>query len=131
MRVAVTILLMMAIAGTVLASEGATQLMRARASGPIPGAIICPDYQRVEAMLAWYEEHAAQQQEESVYGPQQARLLRAPIGLPPLERYGCALQPGGHSVRVDRAKNVVPVVTATLPSGRVVRGVTSPALLEP
>jgi len=58
----------------------------------------------------------------------QSRLIRgqgAPA--PDLKSYGCALVPPGTPMTLD-TRNVVPVVTAKLPNGTTIKGVTFEAM---
>ena len=107
-----------------------TKQVIAKAIPAVPGAVICPDYNTVSLMIWWYRTHWQDNVQDTVTKGQ-SRLIRGePISKPPLARYGCALAPAGTPMTLEGG-NAVPVVTATLPDGSRVRGVTDPGLIAP
>jgi uncharacterized protein len=94
----------------------------------VPGAIICPNHDTVSLMFDLYAARWADTQQD-VLTHGQSRLVRGePSPAPDLKIYGCALLPPGTSMMLERG-NIVPVVTATLPDGTQVRGVTLTAMI--
>jgi len=109
-------------------NEKQTKQVYARAIPTVPGAVICRDHRTVELMIDWYRSHFEDKLQDALTKGQ-SRLIRGePTSKPPLESYGCALAPAGTPLKLEIG-NVVPVVTATLPDGSTVRGVTDPGLI--
>lgn len=102
----------------------------ARAIPAVPGAIICPDYETVEMMIEWYRAHWEDNFEDAITNGQSRLRRGAPTSKPPLAQYGCSLAPAGIPMTLELGPPLppVPVVRATLPDGRKVRGVTDPGL---
>jgi hypothetical protein len=105
-----------------------TAVVIARGFSVVPGAIVCPSYDIVDMMVNLYVAHWTDiQQDRLTHG--QSRLLRGESTPEPTpELYGCALIPPGTQMILERG-NIVPLVSVTLADGRVVRGVTSPAMI--
>lgn len=98
-------------------------------AGVVPGTIICPDYRTVEFMIEWYKTYWADSFQDAITPPGQARLLRgSPTPAPNFKQYGCALLAPGMQMNLERG-NIVPVVTAKLPDGTTIRGVTDPSMI--
>lgn len=96
--------------------------VKARGVGVVPGAIVCPDHQTVSFMFRWYGRYWEDAQQDALtHG--QSRLQREPTAKPDFERYKCALIAPDTPMMLE-VGNVVPVVTAKLPEGRSIRGVT-------
>jgi hypothetical protein len=102
----------------------------ARGVSVVPGAIVCPSHDAVSMMFDMYAAHWEDTMQDAMtHG--QARLIRgqpAPAPAPDMEAYGCALLPNGTPMMLETG-NVVPVVTAKLPNGTIIRGVTLPAMI--
>lgn len=108
-------------------SSAGTRVL-ARGAGVVPGAIICPDMQTWRFVFRQYGQHWTEDyQDTSTRG--QSKLLRGDaVPSPDLEAYGCALVLAG-SPMILEANEIVPIVSALLPDGRSIRGVTIPAML--
>jgi hypothetical protein len=100
----------------------------ARGVSVVPGAIVCPNHDTVSLMFDLYVAHWTDTQQDALTNGQ-SRLLRGrPTPAPDLKLYGCALLPPGTPMMLERG-NIVPVVTATLPDGTMIRGVTLAAMI--
>ena len=110
------------------AKKPKTIAVTARGVSVVPGAIICPNHDTVSLMFDLYVAHWTDTQQDALtHG--QSRLLRGdPTPAPDLKFYGCALLPPGTRMTLERG-NIVPVVTATLPDGTSIRGVTLAAMI--
>jgi hypothetical protein len=108
-------------------SSAGTRVL-ARGAGVVPGAIICPDMQTWRFVFRQYGQHWTEDHQDTVtHG--QSKLLRGDAApSPDLETYGCALVSAGSSMILE-ANEIVPIVSALLPNGRSIRGVTIPAML--
>jgi TPR repeat protein len=105
-----------------------TSVVTARGVSVVPGAIVCPDHATVSLMFDLYVAHWGDMQQDALTNGQ-SRLLRGPPAPEPdLKLYGCGLVPPGASMLLERG-NIVPVVTAKLPDGRTIRGVTLAAMI--
>jgi TPR repeat protein len=105
-----------------------TSVVTARGVSVVPGAIVCPDHATVSLMFDLYVAHWGDVQQDALTNGQ-SRLLRGPPAPEPdLKLYGCGLVPPGASMLLERG-NIVPVVTAKLPDGRTIRGVTLAAMI--
>lgn len=88
----------------------------------MPGAIVCPDHATTSLMFDLYVQYWRDLlQDRLTHG--QSRLLRPTAEKPDPERLGCALIPPGTPMLLELGM-IVPVVTAKLPDGRTIRGVT-------
>jgi hypothetical protein len=99
----------------------------ARGVSVVPGAIVCPSHAAVSRMFDLYVSHWEDVTQNAMTNGQ-SRLIRgqgAPA--PDLKSYGCALVPPGTPMTLD-TRNVVPVVTAKLPNGTTIKGVTFEAM---
>lgn len=105
-----------------------TKQVVAKAIPMVPGAVICPNYRAVNLMIDWYIAHWHDSFQDAVTKGQSQLLRGESTSKPQLTRYGCALAPAGTPMTLEIG-NVVPVVTATLPDGSTVRGVTDPGLI--
>jgi hypothetical protein len=94
----------------------------------VPGAIVCPDFRAVQLVFQLYGTNWEEETQDALtHG--QSRLIRgAPSPKPNLELYGCTLIPPGTPMTTERG-NGIPVVTAPLPDGRTIKGVTLPAMI--
>jgi hypothetical protein len=96
----------------------------ARGVGVVPGAIICPNLGLVESMFSAYSESVADDVQATTSNGQ-SRLVRGePIPKPNLEAFGCALLSNGTAMRFETETWAGPMVSATLPSGKRIRGIT-------
>jgi hypothetical protein len=102
--------------------------MLAKGAGEVPGALICPDYQTAQVMFDWYSAHKMDELEDSVTGGR-SRARRQPFSAPVLRRYGCTLVVPGTPLALERG-NAYPVVSAKLPNGQRVRGITFPSMMQ-
>jgi hypothetical protein len=85
------------------------QQVIARGTGPVPGAIVCPDFRAVQAAFrsfsSWHR--------------------------PPPEYFGCTLVPPGEVLTLEgEDPGGAPMVSALLPNGMPVRGVTLHDMVE-
>lgn len=101
----------------------------ARGSGVVPGAIVCPNFELVNMMFRDYSDYW-QQAQQDILTHGQYRLLHGEPIKPNFEIFDCALLAPGTSMTVEAGSNVVPVVTATLPDGSTIKGVTMPTMVE-
>ncbi|MGC9953638.1 MAG: tetratricopeptide repeat protein [Rhizomicrobium sp.] len=100
----------------------------ARGVSVVPGAIVCPDHDTVRLIFDMYVAHWTDAQQDAMTNGQ-SRLLRGkPSPAPDLKLYGCALLPSGTHMMLERG-NIVPIVTAKLPDGTTIRGVTLEAMI--
>jgi hypothetical protein len=102
----------------------------ARGVSVVPGAIVCPSHDAVSLMFDLYVSHWEDAAQDAMTN-HQSRLVRGqPTPVPNLKAHGCALLPPGTPMTLD-SRSVVPVVTAKLPNGTTVKGVTLPAMIAP
>jgi hypothetical protein len=94
----------------------------------VPGAIICGDMETVQGVLQWYLDRWSDAVQDAMTNGQ-ARLLRESTVSPDpyLKSLGCTLVPEGTRMNTT-AGYFAPIVTATMPNGKVVRGVTLPSM---
>jgi hypothetical protein len=100
----------------------------ARGAGVVPGAIVCPDFQTVSTVFHQYSDYWEDAQQDAMtHG--QSRLLRGePTPRPDFALYDCALVVSGTPMRME-VGNIVPLVTAQLPDGSTIKGVTLPPMI--
>ena len=102
----------------------------ARGVSVVPGAIVCPSHDAVSLMFDLYVSHWEDATQDAMTKGQ-SRLIRGqPTPAPNLKAHGCVLLPPGTPMTLD-SRNVVPVVTAKLPNGTTIKGVTLPAMIGP
>lgn len=94
-----------------------------------PGAVICPDMDRVQMVFDLYAAHYRDVMQDRLTNGQTRLLHGAPGDAPEPSDYGCALVATGTLMTLERG-NIVPIVTATMPNGATVRGVTMPAMIK-
>jgi TPR repeat protein len=100
----------------------------ARGVSVVPGAIVCPSYAVVSRMFDLYVSHWEDTTQDALTKGQ-SRLMRGqPTPAPNLKSYGCALLSPGTPMMLETG-NAVPVVTAKLPNGSTIKGVTLPAMI--
>ena len=94
----------------------------------IPGAVICPNYDKVDLVISMYQEHWGETIQDRITQGQTV-LLRGPaMPVPNLELLGCSLVPPGTPMQVT--EGLAPSVTAQLPDGTIVRGITHPLMFS-
>jgi TPR repeat protein len=103
-----------------------TTPVAARGVGVVPGAIICPDYATLTLVIRFYSSDWERRSRAGVTKGQ-SKFLDGESSAPDLESYGCVLVAPGTLMALE-SNHVVPVVTVKLQGGRVVRGVTLPAM---
>jgi TPR repeat protein len=108
-------------------SSAGTRVL-ARGAAVVPGAIICPDMQTWRFVFRQYGQHWTEDHQDTVTHGQSKSLRGDAAPSPDLEAYGCALVSAGSSMILE-ANEIVPIVSALLPNGRSIRGVTIPAML--
>jgi Sel1 repeat len=110
-------------ASTAIASPGSTTVI-AHGAGVVPGAIICPDMETWRFVFRQYGEHWAEAYQD-ILTRGQSKLVRGDaIPSPDLESHGCALVPAGSTMTVE-SNGLIPIVSAVLPNGKTIRGVTT------
>jgi TPR repeat protein len=107
-------------------SSAATRVL-ARGAGVVPGAIICPDMQTWRFVFRQYGQHWTEDFQDTLTRGQSKLLRGDAVPSPDLDAYGCALVSAG-SPMILEANEIVPIVSALLPNGRSIRGVTIPAM---
>jgi hypothetical protein len=100
----------------------------ARGASVVPYAIVCPNSDTVSLMFDLYVAHWTDARQDALTNGQSRLLHGQPTPEPDLKLYGCALLPPGTPMMLERG-NIVPVVTATLPNGTTIRGVTLAAMI--
>jgi TPR repeat protein len=100
----------------------------ARGAGVVPGAIICPDMETWRFVFRQYGQHWTEDYQDTLTRGQSKFLRGDAVPSPDFEAYGCALVSAG-SPMILEANEIVPIVSAVLPNGRSIRGVTIPAML--
>jgi hypothetical protein len=98
-----------------------------------PGAVVCADLQTVSVMFHLYAAHWGDSSADAMTKGQ-ARVVRGPAApAPDPKLYGCSLLVPGTPVRVENVDAFTtgfPRVTAKLPDGTVIRGVTLSSMLS-
>jgi uncharacterized protein len=100
----------------------------ARGVTVVPGALVCPNLDTISLMFHLYAVHFTDTVGDALSNGQSRLLHGPPTPAPDLKFYGCALLPPGTSMLLELG-NVVPVVTAKLPDGTTIRGVTLPDMI--
>ena len=95
----------------------------------VPGAVICPDEDRVQMMFQLYVSHYQDVMQDKLSNGQARLLHGSPSDPPDPSDYGCALVATGTLMTLERG-NIVPVVSVKQPDGTTVRGVTLPAMIQ-
>jgi hypothetical protein len=104
----------------------------ARSWMSVPGAIVCSNATDVNALIDLYNEHWKETQEDTLSHGKSV-LLRGPATPAPDPKvFGCSLLPPGTLVQAENAGlgDVMPGVTAKLPEGTIVRGLTWSLMLS-
>ena len=98
-----------------------------------PGALVCSDLQTVSVVFHLYAAHWEDSTADAMTKGQ-AGVVRGPAApAPDPKLYGCYLLVPGTPVRVENADAFTtgfPKVTAKLPDGTIIHGVTLPAMLS-
>jgi hypothetical protein len=98
-----------------------------------PGAVVCADLQTVSVVFHLYAAHWEDSTADAMTKGQ-AGVVRGPATpAPDPKLYGCSLLAPGTPVRVENADAFTtgfPRVTAKLPDGTIIHGVTLPAMLS-
>ena len=105
----------------------------ARSLTAAPGAVVCADLQTVSVVFHLYAAHWEDSAADAMTKGQ-AGVVRGPAApTPDPKLYGCSLLVPGTPVRVENADAFTtgfPRVTANLPDGTIIHGVTLPAMLS-
>jgi len=96
----------------------------------LAGALVCPDSDTISLMYELYSAHWKDAQMDTLTNGQSRLLHGPPAPAPDPKVFGCTLLPPGAPMMLER-NNIVPVVTATLPDGTTIRGVTWPNMIGP
>jgi hypothetical protein len=108
MRTILALVLLSALLCQSRAAAGKEQVI-AKGRGPVPGAIVCPDFRALQAGF---------------------RSFSSPWG-PEAERFGCTvIKPGTIMTLEGTDPGGAPMVSALLPDGRTVRGITLNGMVE-
>ncbi len=105
------------------------QLVVANGVSVVPGAIVCADLKTVEFIFHWYTEQWRDDFNNQATNGQSVLVEGKPTSAPDLQRYGCNLIHNGTSMTME-VGNVVSVVTAKLPNGKIIKGVTLPSMFH-
>jgi hypothetical protein len=104
-------------------SETAGRTVHARGSGVLPGAIICSDLQTVKFMQTQFARYWEETNQDRLTRGQSQLILGRAAPYPNFSEFGCALVQAGSTLVVEDDQPV-PLVSAQLPDGKVIRGVT-------
>ena len=105
---------------------------RAKSLSAAPGAIVCPDFASVRLVFSLYASHWEDTMQDAVTQGQATVLRGAFAPAPDPALYGCSLLKPGTAVYVentDAFTTGIPIVSAQLPDGSTIRGVTLPGML--
>lgn len=115
----------------------ATPQVIAKGAGVVPGAIICPDFKSVQAAVHGYTAGPVPEPNIELFNPKVVQgdayhgYTVGPAKKPNLELYGCSLVAPGTVMTLDgEDPGGAPMVTATLPGGRTVKGVSLRDMVE-
>jgi len=100
----------------------------ARGVSIVPGAIVCASYDVVSRVFHLYTAHWEDATQDAMTNGQSSLIRGKGAPAPDLKSYGCALVPPGTHMTLD-SKSIVPVVTAKLPNGTTIKGVTLPEMI--
>lgn len=90
----------------------------------VQGAIICPNANVTSALFQLYTTAWSEQFQDRLEGKQAQMVRGKAMTDPDPAEYGCTLLAPGTPMLLDRNITVVPVVTAKLPNGASIKGVT-------
>jgi hypothetical protein len=105
---------------------------RAKSLSAAPGAIVCPNFASVRLVFSLYASHWEDAMQDAVTQGQATVLRGASAPAPDPALYGCSLLKPGTAVYVentDAFTTGIPIVSAQLPDGSTIRGVTLPGML--
>jgi hypothetical protein len=102
----------------------------ARGVGVVPGAIVCPDFATFKLMFSLYTESWSENASNVMTKGLSGEVNGPPIPSPDFRRHGCALLPRGTPMRLQSNNGAWSVVTAKLPSGKTIRGITLPSMTD-
>src|SRR5207245_10923891 len=100
-----------------------------------PGAIVCSDLATVSLLQELYAEHWGEAAQDAITNGQSKLLRGLALPSPAPSLYGCSLLPPGIPVQAEKAGGLLdstPLlkVTARLPNGTIIHGVTNGIMLE-
>jgi hypothetical protein len=102
----------------------------ARGLSLVPGAIVCPDFYRLKMMFSSYTESAAEKMDNAMTNGGYSAVNGPPMPMPDFRSHGCALLPRGTPMRMENNNGPFSVVTAKLPNGRTITGITYPSMVD-
>jgi|SRR5208283_701408 len=105
----------------------------AKSLNAAPGAIVCQDLETVGILFRLYSEHWEEAAQDRLTQGSSRQLRGEPAPAPDPSLYNCHLLAPGTPVRVENADAFTtgfPAVTAQLPDGAVIHGVTLPSMLS-
>jgi hypothetical protein len=105
----------------------------AKSLAAVPGAIVCPDLASVKLVFDRYSDHWEDTGQDAVTNGQSRQLRGNPATEPHPEDFNCALVIPGTPIQVENADAFttgIPMVSAKLPNGTMIRGVTLPGMLS-
>ena len=97
--------------------------------GDVPGAIVCPDFATFKLVFSLYTESVTENAANVMTKSMSSQVDGPPMSPPNFERYGCALLPNGSPMKLQ-SSNGWSVVTARLPNGKTIQGVTLPSMTD-
>lgn len=98
-----------------------------------PGAIVCQDFASLRLVFDLYSHHWEDTMQDRLTKGQSQDLRGPSSPVPDPKLYGCALLRPGTPVHVENSDAFttgIPTVSAKLPDGTMVRGVTLPKMLS-
>lgn len=96
----------------------------------MPGAIVCPDFATFKLMFSLYTESWSENASNVMTKGLSGAVNGPPMLSPDFERHGCALLPRGAPMKLQSNNGPWSVVTAKLPNGKTIRGVTLPSMTD-
>lgn len=102
----------------------------ARGVTVVPGAIVCPDFPTFKLMFSLYTESWSENAQNKMTKGLSSAIEGPPTPEPDFESHGCALLPSGNPMRLENSDAAWSVVTAKLPNGKTIRGVTLPSMTD-
>jgi hypothetical protein len=114
---------------TIAANPNAVAVV-ARGVSVVPGAIVCPDFATFKLMFSVYTESWSENASKVMTKGLSGAVDGPPVPPPDFERQGCALVPSGARMMLQSKNSAWSVVTAKLPNGKTIRGVTLPSMTD-
>ena len=98
----------------------------------VPGALVCSNVADIQAMSDLYNEHWGETQQDAMSHGQSVLLRGQAAPAPDPKVFGCTLLPPGTPVQAENGGlgDAIPKVTAKLPDGTIVRGLTFSNMLS-